>query len=136
MMERATCKPYMLSKPDDMKWDYQNSENLKQELCESYRNNKEMFDTDMLDKSTVQQMYVCAGAGMGKTRLLTMVPTLLEAELKGKTVFTFNISFEDMAFNPSTEMGIDIGRRVAYHLLGVEEEYAEWSKLTSHCVNS
>ena len=126
-MERATRKPYVLSKPDDMKWDYQNSENLKQELCESYRNNKEMFDTDMLDKSTVQQMYVCAGAGMGKTRLLTMVPTLLEAELKGKTVFTFNISFEDMAFNPSTEMGIDMTRRVAYHLLGVEEEYAEWS---------
>ena len=130
VMERATRKPYVLSKPDDMKWDYQNSENLKQELCESYRNNKKMYDTGMLGQACVHQMYVCAGAGMGKTRLLTMVPTLLEAELKGKTVFTFNVSFEnDTAFDRNKDRnGFDaVERRVAYHLLGVEEEYAEWS---------
>ena len=130
MMERATRKPYVLSKPDDMKWGYQNSENLKQELCKSFTNNKEMYDKETRCKNSTQQTFLCAGAGMGKTRLLTMVPTLLEAELKGKTVFTFNVSFEnDTAFNRNKECdGFDaVTRRIAYHLLGVEQCYMTWA---------
>ena len=120
MAERLQ-QPHALAKSSGMTWTYQNGGDLDIGLCAVFEKNYAAFDAKVRDKQSMEQAIICAGLGMGKSRALMRVPEVLAHKTEGKTVFTFNVSFENGTSyqkeheRPSESAVVD---RICFHLLG------------------
>ena len=113
--------PFVLAKTSGMTWTYQNRDDLQNGLCEVFEKNYTAFVAKVRDKQALPQPIICAGLGMGKSRALMMVPKLLADKTEDKTVFTFNVPFENGPTYNSEFESVHMSAvldRICYHLLG------------------
>ena len=127
-MAARVSQPYVLAESAGMHWEYQNREELRTNLQTVYTKNQNSYAT-VRDKTNVHQTLLCAGLGMGKSRTLMMVPELLRASTENKTVFTFNVAFENRSPYDSQEVPnmSAVVNRICHYLLG-ERDFLQWNK--------
>ena len=129
-MAQRLQHPFTLAETSGVTWAYQNGGDLQEELCQVFEENKTVFDANKRDKQGLQQAIICAGLGMGKSRTLMMVPEMLAAKTEDKTVFTFNVSFENgTPYNKEYESAsmCPVLDRICFHLLGLVTDFRQWS---------
>ena len=131
-LRKKLSNPHVLVSSIGSKWDYQENGGFKKELCKTFGNNLNKFNSkENLDKNSSPVPLLVCGIGEGKSRALQEAPKMLKKLAEDSKTFSqvlvFQVTFEngtpvDKKLNTREQVPL----RILYHLSDQTISYSQF----------